>query len=482
MAAEEHTVKIKTTADLSGTDKAAQGLGDVEKKAKSSFASIGEGVTKAKTAMSRLRNAINMVASIGFLKGSFDAVIALFEKFTERERKAKEEALALAAAEKEATDKKRVEALASAYQKLTAEIADAAKARERANELDDMQRSAEDKLEDDTAELKMREDVAALDENDPLYERKKEQIEARYETEKLRRSVSRQQRDANISAERTWQERDATIEESTEKQFSLISDREELERLKRERDKKYNASKQLNENDNFTFGQRFTENLKALFTLDTSRFNRATSEKGDEQRKREGEEAAALDEKVKAKRKEIKAKEKEIADLETTAAHLSKKAGIQGNIAINAGVATAAAEVSAKTTVNKADKAVTDEEQRYADAAAAQETLRRQKAEVEARIRAEQAKKAAAGRTVYEAEGDLEVAKLAGKKKDAVAANERLKEAQNAAQEVDLAADKAINALTKALNSISGKLKLADRVIERNLKLQESYRADVPGA
>jgi len=480
MAAEEHTVKIKTTADLSGTDKAAQGLDNVEKKANRSIKSMVGGFSDLNRASERFNQIVHKIIGFGFVLNGLESAINLFGKLTERTAKAREEAERLKKAEEEAADAKRVEKLAKAYEKLKAEIAGAAKARERANEIDDMQRSAADKLEDDTAELNMREEVAALDENDPLYDRKKDRITSRYETEKLRRSVARQQRDANISAERTWQERDATIEESTEKQFSLISDREELERLKRERDKKYNESKKLNEKDNNTFLQRFKSNMKAVVRLDPSSYGKATSEEGDAVRKQARDEYLALEEKVKALKESISAKEKDIADIDKTAAHLSKKAGIQGDIAVNAGIAVESAAVSSATTNKASDKALADQQAMMADAEAARRALTKQKADIKAKIAAEQAKKDEAGRAVYEAQGNLDMAKLGTGGRDVRPYHAALQEAKDAAQEVDHAADTAINALTKALNSVNERLKRAQSYLESQSKQTRSFMEETP--
>lgn len=473
-------VNLRITAENKGVKEAEQSLDSVGKKARRSLKSMVGGFADAERAAGMLNKAIGALANFGFVAAGFNALVGLFDKVTSAHHKATEQALALAAAEKDAADSARVEKLAEAYRKLQAGIADAAKARERANELEDLQRSADDRLEDDTAELKMREEIAALDENDPLYDRKKERIASRHEAEKLRRSVARQQRDAGIAEERTWQEREATIGESTEKQYSLMADREELARLRREAAAKRAESVGDNAFDAQTLGQRFAQNLKAILTLDGQRFWNDRTEKGDEHRAKAESEARALDEKVKAKEKEIEAKEREVADLDRAAAHLAKKAGIQGDIAVNAGVAVQAADVSSATANRAAEKSLADRQAKTADAERARRLLAGQKADIQARIAAEQARKDAAGRAVYEAQGDYDAARLGGSRRAQQSALGSLQAAQGAAQDVNHAADRAIGALTETLRSVEARLKAAQGFLESQSKQQRNAWAETP--
>lgn len=478
MANNDVVVNIKVNSDTAGTQKAEKALDDLRKKSENSAKSFIGGFADAKKAAENFKTVIESVSQIGFLKNSFDAIVGVIDKLTSSQEKAKEEAIALAEAERDAANAEGINKLTEAYRNLSAQMAEANTQRQQANELEDMQRSANDKLEDDTAKLKMMEDVAALDKNDPLYEQKKEQITAKYEADNLRKSVSRQKRDLNIAEDRLYQEQESTINEADMKDFSLMDDRARLADLKKQAAELRAASSQENEFDNNTSFKQFMSNLKAIFTLNGERFDNSRTEKGDELRKKQEEKANELEQKAKEQEEIIAAKEKEIAQLRSKADYIGKKAAITGDMASNLNVSESIADMNAGTMVNNANTAASESAAKISDATAAKKLLTVQRDELKRKIAAEQQKKDDAARSVYNAESNLQGAQLSGS--NVSGAYNQLQEAKNAAQNVNSAADEAITALTKTLQSVEQRLKAAQNFLQSQSKQNAAAWAESP--
>lgn len=205
------------------------------------------------------------------------------------------------------------------------------------------------------------------------------------------------------------------------------------------------------------------------------------TEKGDEYREKMAEQADALDKRVAEQEKEIADERKGIDDLEKKSEHLMKKASIQGKIALNADVAVEAANVSAATTDKAASKALTDEEAKLADARRAKQLLSEQKADVKKRIESEEARKADAGRSEYEAQLKYDRSRVDGSNRtQQVAAFNALQDAKKSAQNVNFAADSAINSLKKTLDSIETRLKAASSYLESKFKQQRNFMSEAP--
>ena len=115
-----------------------------------------------------------------------------------------------------------------------------------------------------------------------------------------------------------------------------------------------------------------------------------------------------------------------------------------------------------------------DEEAKRASALAASDSLADEKRRIEERIAAEQARKDAAGMAVDQAQGAYDATKLGGNRAAQQSAFSNLQSAQDAAQNVNHAADMAINALTETLRSVETRLKAAQNEIQKQSK-QERY-------
>lgn len=363
-------IKIKLSADKRGGDEVTQTMDRVEKKAKSTADSTANAFKEASRSVSAFGKVLRSITKISFVAGSLSSVISLWDSLHEKARKAREEAAEFAKETEKAADAERIDKLAESYRKLGEEIGNAAKARQRANELEDMQTSEADKLEDSEAQLKKTQAIAALDPSDPAYEQKKRQIEAEYEAEAAKRNVARTKRDAETKERREYAEAEAKYGEATDKEFSLIADREELATLRRKANEAKAASVQENQFDVKTFTEGFVNNLRSILSLDGNHFWSDRTARGDEERKRQEEEAKRYDEQAKALEKKIKDKEDEIKSISDEATHHSKKAGIYGMSAVNTAVAQENAELSGKTATDQAAAEVARREKEIADAKA----------------------------------------------------------------------------------------------------------------
>lgn len=364
------SVKIGITADKRGGDEVVQTMDRVEQKSKKSAKGISDGFQKAQQAAGRYNNFVRNLTNFSIFTGGLASVLSLWDRITSAASKAKEEAARFAKEEANAADKRRIDDLAESYRKLCDEIARAATERQRANELEDMQTSEADRLEDDKAKLQKAQAIAALDPNDPAYEEKKRKIENGFEVGAAKRTVSRAKRDAETKRRREEAEADAKHVEATKKEYSLIDDRAELARIRRKAQEADIASGARNEFDNHSFMDQYTSDLKRFVTLDWGNMWSDRTEKGDEERKRQAEEAKRYREEAKALEKKIREKEDEIKALDEAGTHHIRRAGVYGTAAENTDVAMDAALVSGQTSTAAADRAVADKEREIAAARA----------------------------------------------------------------------------------------------------------------
>ena len=336
-----------------------------------------------------------------------------------------------------------------------------------------MQRDNARKLEDDQAELSKQQKLAALDPNDPLYEKKKAQIEARYSAAAAKRSVARRQEDANIAADRAGNEAAAMSAEAMQRSLALTDERAELERLKRERYMAIDASTADNHADAHGVGDAFLSNIKNIISLDWGKVGSMRTDEGDAIREDAKKRADELEKQIKDKEAQIAAQERKISELQSGADHLTQKATLHRGAAFGAETAMETASLAGSAAVSAADKAVTDEQTRIADAHRARAALTAKRDELKAQIAAAQERKDAAGLAVFNAQGAVDLARANGGRGQG-AAQAALNEAQSIALEVSHSADRTIAAMTKSLNDVNTKLKATQTVIE-SLSKQTRY-------
>ena len=482
MAEETYTTKLKIEADTKGADQAAAAYeksGRAAKKASEESKKGFEGLKKSIEGTSRAAEIFNKVLSgFGFI-GIFTMVVGIVDKLRNSFGATTAEAKKFAEEARKAADTARVEKLADAWKKLEDQISNTSAAQSRANELEDMQRDNARKLEDDQAELSKQQELAALDPNDPLYEKKKAQIEARHSAAAAKRSVARRQEDANIAADRAGNEAAAMSTEAMKRSLALTDERAELERLRRERSRAIDASTADNHADVQGVGGAFLSNIKNIISLDWGKVGSMRTDEGDAIREDAKKRADELQKQIKDKEAQIAAQERKISELQSGADHLTQKATLHRGAAFGAETAMETASLAGSAAVSAADKAVTDEQARIADAHRARAALTAKRDELKAQIAAAQRRKDAAGLAVFNAQGAVDLAKANGSK-GLAGAQGALADAQSTALSTNASADRLIAALTKALNDVNTKLKAAQTAIESQSKQTRYAWSEAP--
>ena len=482
MAEETYTTKLKIEADTIGaalTAAAYEKSGRAAKKASEESKKGFEGLKKSIEGTSRAAEIFNKVLSgFGFI-GIFTMVVGIVDKLRNSFGATTAEAKKFAEEARKAADTARVEKLADAWKKLEDQISNTSAAQSRANELEDMQRDNARKLEDDQAELSKQQELAALDPNDPLYEKKKAQIEARHGAAAAKRSVARRQEDANIAADRAGNEAAAMSTEAMKRSLALTDERAELERLRRERSRAIDASTADNHADVQGVGGAFLSNIKNIISLDWGKVGSMRTDEGDAIREDAKKRSDELQKQIKDKEAQIAAQERKISELQSGADHLTQKATLHRGAAFGAETAMETASLAGSAAVSAADKAVTDEQARIADAHRARAALTAKRDELKAQIAAAQGRKDAAGLAVFNAQGAVDLAKANGGK-GLAGAQGALADAQSTALSTNASADRLIAALTKALNDVNTKLKAAQTAIESQSKQNRYAWSEAP--
>lgn len=482
MAQETYTTKLKIEADTKGADQVAaahERAGRAATKAADDSKKGFEGVRKSLESTSRAAEIFNKILSgFGFI-GIFTMAVGVVDKLKSSLGASKEEARKFAEESRKAADTARIEKLADAWKKLEDQISSTSAAQSRANELEDMRRDNARKLEDDQAELSKQQELAALDPNDPLYEKKKAQIEARHSAAAAKRSVSRRQEDANIAADRAGNEAAAMSTEAMKRSLALTDERAELERLKRERSGAVEASTADNHADAQGVSGAFLNNIKNILSLDWGKVGDMRTDEGDAIREDAKKRADELEKQIKDKEAQIAAQERKISELQSGADHLTQKATLHRGAAFGAETAMETASLAGSAAVSAADKAITDEQTRIADAHRARAALTAQQAQLKAQIAAAQGRKDAAGLAVFNAQGAVDLAAANGGK-GLAGAQGALNEAQSTALEVSHSADRTIAALTKTLKDVESRLKAAQTAIESQSKQTRYAWSEAP--
>lgn len=482
MAEETYTTKLKIEADTKGADQVAaahERAGRAAKKASEESKKGFEGLKKSIEGTSRAAEIFNKILSgFGFF-GIFTMAVGVVDKLKSSLGASKEEARKFAEESRKAADTARIEKLADAWKKLEDQISSTSAAQYRANELEDMQRDNARKLEDDQAELSKQQELAALDPNDPLYEKKKAQIEARHSAAAAKRSVSRRQEDANIAADRAGNEAAAMSTEAMKRSLALVDERAELERLRRERSRAIDASTADNHADAQGVGGAFLSNIKNIISLDWGKVGDMRTDEGDAIREDAKKRADELEKQIKDKEAQIAAQERKISELQSGADHLTQKATLHRGAAFGAETAMETASLAGSAAVSAADKAITDEQARIADAHRARAALTAQQAQLKAQIAAAQGRKDAAGLAVFDAQGAVDLARANGGK-GLAGAQDALNEAKSTALEVSYSADRTIAALTQTLKDVESRLKAAQTAIESQSKQTRYAWSEAP--
>ena len=488
MADGEVNVKVKITAENGGVTQAVTGLDKVGKKAKETAEKTKSGfeqanqafdkVTKAAGAFQKVLSGFGMVGIATALAGGITKII---DSFGEAKKKAEE-------FQKAADDKKvqdGIDALADSYKKLTDAISGANAARTAQKEIEDIELKNKRDIEDANLDLAEQKELDAIDVNDPAASEARAEIQARYKARRDSIAIQRGVFDG--------------VRERQELRHGAMSDRENADKIdaaaneidkaiteaKARRNAALARSNTTNSEDATGFWSAFGTNLKRVLTLEWGKVGDERTEAGDAIREKAQAEVDAEQARIEQLTKEAEAQRKQAEELRTSATQKDRKAEALGGsyeaqkireqlVSMQGAASIAAAERA----TDKKYEDVAKEKAKEADAMQAQELLRREKAELEQRIAAEQARKATAAQGVFAAQGNLELAKL--NKSGQAEAQQALISAQQAADGVNRETDAALKTLTETLKSVESRLKAAQSFLESQSKQQRNAWSEAP--
>lgn len=475
------SVDIKITSDAKGAADAERSLGRVSRAADDAGRSVSNSMGRASAVVGRLRAGLSQLLNVGIAVTAVQALVSLYERLSGRANAAAKAAREVAKANAEAADSSKAAKLAEEYERIAKAADRAAKAQSRANELADMERDSARELEDIEAAAARDADLAALDPGDPLYERRRAQVEARHAAASANRAASRRVQDAQTAAGRSMQESEDAASLAASLSLSLASDRDGLAALGRRRAAAAEESVSDNSLDAQGFAGMFFSNLKSIITGDFSRVGDHRTAEGDQVRSAAAERERDLAAKEAESRRTIARKEAEIAELEERAAHLAKRSAVQSGLALNAQNAASLVASQGARSVASADAALDADAAANADARLAMAQLAAQRSRVESQIAAQRGRKDEASLAVFNAQGAADLARANGDRRGYSDATANLTAARGAADEVNHSADSMINSLMQTLNAINSRIRAAEDQIRRSSSQSQYAWREVPG-
>lgn len=481
--ANEVNVGIKLGADVSGGVQSREELDKLRKKAKETSAEASSGFSKMSSSIqgvSRVAGLCQKVlqgfGAVGAILGITQAVSKVRESFAAAQKEA--EKFNEAAAAKKV--KESVDALADSYDRLTKSIAGANERRAAERELEELELKASRDLEDANIDLAEQRELEAVDSNDPAAAEVRAEIQARY---KARRDDLASSRGLADAEQTNWKLReDAQADRDAAAKLNAAAD-ETGNAIKEARKRyfRYNAAaNEENEYDDQDGWDRAGSGIRKVFTLNWGKLGDDRTEDGDAERERnrqkaEQEEATIRD--LERKQEEQREQARKLID---EADRKERRRSI--NMAnINAQrVRQAATGIRSRVDTEAAEKAVDAVDADIDSAKEAAENLSWERDSLKQRIADENARRTAANKAVFDAQGSLDLARANGDRAGQRSATAALQEAQNAADEVNHAADSAIQALTKTLKDVEIRLKAAQSHLERGVAQRRAWEAEAP--
>lgn len=469
MADGDVSVKIKLGADISGGVQSRQELEKLRQSAKKTTDDATKGFDGLSKQVGFFKKALT-----GFgVAGLFTAIYSGVSKIAKSFKAASEQAKALDKIQNELAKAKGLQQLVGAYERLKS--AAAAAASEQSNALQMIDEGVSNRRRLDSAKLEQEKlsAIAALDPNAPDYAEQKAKIESEYASRSAAMNASNAREDIVLARQKLDAEAAGKDKEAEAEDAATAVVRRKLADARREKSKADVEAVDLNDNDKTGVGSAIGKTLSQLFTGDWGRMSGATTVEGDQVRQNAAKRAADLELRIAELEDEVRKSEERAASLRKDAANLRERrdamggaleaAGIEGE---NAMSSARASEAEASRALAKKQKEIQDEANKNAAAITAAENLSRAEADLKSRIAAEQSKKDAASQTVYQAQNALDLARANGQPTGALMSN--LQSATSAANDINFAADQAINALTETLKRVEAQLKAASDHIKKS--------------
>lgn len=486
----EVNVNIKVSATGDGAAKATKNLDGVAKAAKrvsneskGALADMQGAVGKVQGAFGALRNVLTGFG-IGALVTSMSAGIAKIASSFGAARKSAEE---FAQTQSRLAQEKGIAALANDYAKMTDAINAAAAAENHHLEMIDIEVANRRKLAAAKLDSAKEDEIARLDANATDYAEQLDKIEKKYAALRAAQGASDAREDIVLARQKLNASADQTDKAAEAQDAASAVIEAKIRQARREKSAADFDAVNLNEHDKTGAASAVGKTLGQLFTGDWGRMADAKTAEGDAVRNAAADKSAALEKQIAALTEELRKSNEAAARLRQEAANTRDKANAMSGSLQAADIAGDNARRAAQRGTEAAQRALDKnhadsaaEAAKLADAQKARQLLAAQKADLKAQIAAQQAKKDAAGKAVYEAQGSYDLARLDGSRSAQSAALATLQQAQSAAQNVNFAADSAITALTKTLQSVEARLKAAQAHLKSQSKRQNYAWAESP--
>ena len=490
----------KASGDVKKFKGEIEAIGPSGKKAAASisgsFKTIESSIGKVKKALGALSFGAMMIESVVNL-------VNMFRAWREEIRKTQVEAQKLNNAAVFAEQTRGVDALTDRYRNLTEAIQAAGKAAQENERVASAALDAQRKQEDAQLALREEQEVAALDRSDPAYSAKVAQIRQRYALARSALGAGRAEEDAAAKLKSYESEAfDEDVHAATYSRSAAYAKSQESEMRRKaelwgrlalygkQRGKEgwidriagtARSGKMLSNFFKAGGDQSFMKAVAGMTPEEIAEYAAEQQKMFEGKATKAGESAKTFE----GEAAESAAKSRTAAALAMSqegviAAARTKRlaVGVAGetSAADSAGAVEAAEKADAERKEAEAKKVREKEaeEARLASALAAAPQLAAERDRIAGLIAAEQEKKAAAGMSVYNAQGTYDAARLGGNRTEQQSAFSNLQSAQDAAQNVNHAADMAINALTETLRSVETRLKAAQNEIQKQSK-QERY-------
>ncbi len=488
----EVNVKLKVTAETGGAAKvkaALESTGEAAKKAadktKGSFAQVQSTMSGVTRAAGLFQKALTGFGVVGVVTTLAAAIGKIRDSFKESTKEAKEFEKAAEAKAVQAS----VDALAESYRKLTEAISEANAARRHEQELDDIKLKNKRDAEDAALDLAEQKELAGIDANDLAAAEARAEIQARYQAERSKRQAERAKFDGIRERESLRGDAAAGRKEADAIDASLKEDDAAIAAARRRLGEKRAASVNENDDDDQGFWSNFASNVRKIVTLNWGKVGDSRTEEGNARRAEAKREAEAEEERIKSLEKSRDEKAKRAAELRTEAARKEEKAeALGGSVEAqdlrieSTRLANRQAIAAAERATDKKDADTEAEKAMLADAVTSQEMLAREKADIQSRLAALQARKDAAGLSVYQAQNAYDASRLSGNRAAQQSAFGNLQAAKDAALEVDAAVDGTIKALNDTLKNIETRLKAAQSYMESQSKQTRFAWSEQPPA
>lgn len=484
-------VKIKLSSDITGgmqTEEELRRLRALGKKLDAEdqgwFARASAGFARVTSAAGAFRKAIGGLAVGTFATAIIGGISKIVDSLDEANKQAEDFKTIL----NDLNESKAIAKLVNDYNSLKDAIKAANDEQNHQLDMIDLEVKNRRKLEDAKLDAAKEDEIGKLDKNAEDYSEQLDKIEKKYAAIKAANAASNAMEDFVLGRQKLNVQADQADEQADAQELATKAIDAKIAKAKRDRSAAEIESYSLNDSDKTGFWDSIGKSTKQLFSGDFGRLNKAKTAEGDQVRKEAAQRMAEKDKEIQQLEEERRKSVDQTAAYRSQGARLRERAEKMGGQIEALEIEGSTSRKVAARGVEKADDAIVkknketaQKKKAFTEAMTAQELLTREKADLENRISEQKERKAAAERTVYDAKGNLELAKAKkGDKKGQAEAYQSLIKSQQAADGVSREADAAIKAMTETLNAVKTKLTETTRAIVKYSSQQNSFMSELP--